>query len=139
MMLQQNGTTAEILEKAHAIAKKELKEPDSRYGYAELDKHLNVTKLTELELDKQSSIGYTYKCLGSAVWALKYGENFKDAICRIVREAGDADTNAAVAGALLGAKCGYDGLPQDWLEGLRHKKWLDEKVDRLLSLLDLSE
>ena len=49
------------------------------------------------------------------------------------------DRNAAVAGALMGAKYGYDKLPKDWLEGLVHKKWLDEKVDRFLDLLGLLE
>lgn len=28
----------------------------------------------------------------------------------------DSDTNAAVAGALLGCKLGYSKLPQDWLK-----------------------
>ena len=32
----------------------------------------------------------------------------------------DSDTNAAVAGALLGCKIGYNKLPQDWLTYAPH-------------------
>jgi len=52
-------------------------------------------------------------------------------------EAGDADTNGAVAGALLGCKIGYDALPKDWIGGLREKDWLEVKVDRLLTMMGL--
>lgn len=93
MILQNKiGDYNKILDEAYTLAKKELKEHDSRYGYAEFDRHVNIKQLSELELDKQSSIGYTYKCLGAALWAFKYGNDFKDAICQIVREAGDSDT-----------------------------------------------
>jgi ADP-ribosylglycohydrolase len=37
----------------------------------------------------------------------------------VVALGGDTDTNAAVAGALLGARDGEGGLPTDWLERLR--------------------
>lgn len=52
-------------------------------------------------------------------------------------EAGDADTNCAVAGALLGynfsttiplilrsLKYGYSGIPTKWLDSLPHQQWL---------------
>ena len=39
----------------------------------------------------------------------------------IILQGGDADTNAAVAGALLGAKLGFGSLPQNLIEQLRHK------------------
>ncbi len=36
-------------------------------------------------------------------------------------EGGDADTNAAVAGALLGARFGVKDIPLEWLESLRDR------------------
>ena len=45
-------------------------------------------------------------------------------------QAGDADTNGAVAGALLGCKLGYNRLPDTWLNDLFHKDWLDERLRR---------
>lgn len=50
---------------------------------------------------------------------------------------GDADTNAAVAGALLGCKVGYKNLPRVWLDALKEKDWLERKVQRLLGLMGL--
>jgi ADP-ribosylglycohydrolase len=89
-----------------------------------------------LELDKPGTIGYVFKCLGSAMYALKnINGDFKSTIVSIVSECGDADTNAAVVGALLGAYCGYSKLPLDWLEALPHKKWLDSIVDKFISKL----
>ena len=45
-------------------------------------------------------------------------------------QGGDADTNGAVAGALLGCKLGMSKIPKTWITGLRHKVWLDAIVER---------
>ena len=46
-------------------------------------------------------------------------------------QAGDADTNGAVAGALLGCKIGYSNLPSSWKDGLLQQQWewLDNKIE----------
>ena len=49
----------------------------------------------------------------------------------VVNEAGDADTNAAVAGAILGAKYGYDSIPQQYINGLRNKEELARIAQRI--------
>ncbi len=33
-------------------------------------------------------------------------------------------TTAVISGGLAGLKCGYDGLPKDWLDNLRGKNKL---------------
>ena len=53
---------------------------------------------------------YTFKSLGSGVYGLRETD-FEKAIMKITWEAGDADTNATVAGALLGCKLGLSRLP----------------------------
>ena len=45
-------------------------------------------------------------------------------------QGGDADSNACVAGAMLGCKLGLEAIPQSWREGLLHKEWLDQKIAR---------
>ena len=52
-------------------------------------------------------------------------------------EAGDADTNAVVAGALLGCKLGYEKLPKEWLNDLLEKEWLEFRVNKLLVMMGL--
>jgi len=68
---------------------------------------------------------------------LQETKSFKETLHSLIREAGDADTNGAVCGALVGTKLGYDKLPQDWLQALPNKKWLDLKVAKFLQLCKL--
>lgn len=98
-------------------------------------------------LATSSSIGYTYKCLASGVWALRKalppvgGEGPKPAvvferlITQLTMAGGDSDTNCAVAGSLLGALFGYDGLPSHWKQGLKHHEWLVAKADAAASFI----
>lgn len=94
--------------------------------------------LNDLQLDESGKIGYTYKCMGAGFWALRQ-ENFRDALEAIAFEGGDADTNGAVAGALLGCKLGASALPDTWLYGLKYKDWLDGHIGSFLALLGLSK
>jgi len=106
-------------------------------GKDELKHFVSHATLYDLFLDEEKKIGYTFKSMGSGFWALRTGTNFKDSLTALVMEAGDADTNGAVAGALLGAKLGYSRLPKDWLEGMPHHDWLVKKMVKLLDLLVL--
>lgn len=53
--------------------------------------------------------------LGNAMFQLKNAKSFEKGIINTCNLGGDCITNAAVAGALLGAKFGYNGLPSDFL------------------------
>jgi hypothetical protein len=118
-----------VLERAWAYMKR------TRQGYPlqrdEFDNHVHVSSLESLVLHSQG-MGYVYKCLGSALWCLREvvsgRETFKSAIVKLVMCAGDADTNSTVAGALIGAWCGYDALPPEWRDGMRHQEWYLEKI-----------
>jgi hypothetical protein len=66
-------------------------------------------------------------------------ELFESLITNLIMEGGDADTNGAVAGALLGAWLGYSRFPAHWAEGLAHKEWLAHKTHRLLVALGIVE
>lgn len=109
--------------------------------------------LESLKLDEIGKIGYTYKCLGCVLWILDIISSFEknknidknidkklsfEKIIKILcEECGDADTNAACAGALLGAYLGYDDLPKTWLDALPNKKWLDNKIDLLFIKMNI--
>jgi hypothetical protein len=53
---------------------------------------------------------------------------------RVVAMGGDTDTNAAVAGALLGAAVGTVGLPRDWLERLIDREEIAAEARELAPL-----
>ncbi len=78
------------------------------------------------------------QCLGSGFWALRSTKSFKETMHDLIRQGGDADTNGAVAGALLGCRIGYSQLPQDWLAAMPNKVWLDAKVVAFLQLMGLA-
>ena len=87
----------------------------------ELSFHTNVSDLKDLKLDECGKIGYTYKCMGSALWALRTAvaktkvmptrDAVEQVLQELVRAGGDAYTNGAVAGALLDVTIGMTLLP----------------------------
>ncbi|MEY3867771.1 MAG: hypothetical protein RLZZ338_1662 [Cyanobacteriota bacterium] len=92
--------------------------------------------LSTLKLNGAGKIGYTLKAMGAGFWALQYAQSYEDGILQIIHEGGDADTNAAVAGGLLGAKFGFDHIPQKWVEGLLYQEELASKTEAFINLLE---
>ncbi|MCL1466413.1 ADP-ribosylglycohydrolase family protein [Argonema galeatum] len=91
--------------------------------------------LDALSLGEANKMGYTLKTMAAGFWALTHAASYEDGVLQIIHEGGDADTNAAVAGALLGARFGYSSIPQQWLEELAYKQQLDRKVEQLIPLV----
>jgi hypothetical protein len=77
---------------------------------AVFQQYFAMRDLAELKLDDPPAIGFTNKCMASGLFGLRSQESFAVTITRLTREAGDADTNGAVCGAMIGARRGYDGL-----------------------------
>ncbi|XP_077977964.1 ADP-ribosylarginine hydrolase Tri1-like [Glandiceps talaboti] len=115
-----------IIEDSYHYAKVYLPDDEDRRNV--LHEYMNCRNLRDLKLDEPGEIGYTYKCLGAGFWALRQ-KDYRGALTAIAKEGGDADTNGAVAGALLGCNVGYDKLPTSWRDELRHKGWLDKMVE----------
>lgn len=62
--------------------------------------------------------GHCLHSLRLALWALHHADSFEHGVDAIIRTGGDTDTNAMIAGALLGARFGVRRTPDDWLGGL---------------------
>jgi ADP-ribosyl-[dinitrogen reductase] hydrolase len=62
----------------------------------------------------------------------------EEELLRVVSLGGDTDTNAAVAGALLGATMGASGLSQRWLDRLVDAESIRAEAERLIPLAELS-
>jgi ADP-ribosyl-[dinitrogen reductase] hydrolase len=67
--------------------------------------------------------------LGVALFALKTFDAYEPGVLWAIGLGVDTDTNAAVAGALLGARLGPDSIPESWLTPLRER----ERVERAAS------
>ncbi|KAJ6260608.1 ADP-ribosylarginine hydrolase [Drechslerella dactyloides] len=83
-------------------------------------------------------MGYTYIALGTGVWCLRRvmlgKDDFKSVITKLTMMGGDADTNGAVAGALVGGYTGYKAIAPEWRDGLRYSDWLLQKVEGMCVL-----
>lgn len=60
--------------------------------------------------------GYVRVAFRLAYWHLVHTADWRTALVDIVNRGGDADTNAAIAGALLGARDGASAIPAAWAE-----------------------
>ena len=85
-------------------------------------------EIEDLDLQEEGAVGYTLKCLSAALWAYWHAKSFEEGLLTVVRAGGDADTNAAVACAVLGAKYGYGVIPEEYKEGLIYRDQLDYVV-----------
>jgi|SRR5215472_44372 len=68
--------------------------------------------------DYVSQQGWVLIAFQNALWQLVHAANLEDGVINSVMRGGDTDTNAAIAGALLGAVHGRDGIPKRWEEKL---------------------
>lgn len=92
-------------------------------------------KLDELCLDEEYTMGYTLKTLACAIWCLYHADSFKDGLLKAVNAGGDADTNAAVSCAVLGAKYGISGIPDYYINGLNRKDYYDNIINDFTDVL----
>lgn len=91
--------------------------------------------LDALVLDDESTMGYTLKTMSAGLWSLYHCSSFEDGLLAVANAGGDADTNGAVAGSLLGARFGYENIPERFIKGLVRGNVLEEKAESLLSVL----
>eukprot|EP01117_Protostelium_nocturnum_P003581 TRINITY_DN1476_c0_g1_i1.p1 TRINITY_DN1476_c0_g1~~TRINITY_DN1476_c0_g1_i1.p1 ORF type:complete len:786 (+),score=280.57 TRINITY_DN1476_c0_g1_i1:301-2658(+) len=127
-----------IIQQSLAIAKSATKDPVNLQA---LEDAVMCKNFRKLRLEEENSRGQTFKTLGAA-FSCFYEQarddlSFKEIITNVIMEGGDADSNSCSAGALIGARIGYSQLPEDWLNNLIHKEWLENKVDKFLKILGL--
>lgn len=134
--------TGKSLHEEDSVMIEGLEGVESTLNGEEYRKYCYAKTLRELELDDKT-MGYVFKCLGSAVLSLRFAIReglgldarstglFETLISDLIMEGGDADTNACVAGALVGSWVGYSRLPSHWSKGMRNAEWLVAKAETL--------
>ncbi|MDG1279964.1 MAG: inositol monophosphatase family protein [Pseudorhodobacter sp.] len=76
--------------------------------------HALLTARDSLPPDFTRNQGWVLTAFGNAFHRLWREQDFSDALVETVMSGGDCDTNAAIAGALLGAAYGREAIPQAW-------------------------
>ena len=92
----------------------------------------DFARLPESEI---KSTGYVVHTLEAAIWCLLNTDNYRDCVLKAVNLGNDTDTVAAVAGGLAGILYGVDLIPDDWLNLLAKRDYIEslcEKFDKSL-------
>jgi ADP-ribosylglycohydrolase len=88
----------------------------------ELQEDIDIAALDDPQLDDgamnitSKSMGFVRIAFRLAFWELLHVDNFEHALLDVANRGGDADTNCAITGALLGARFGASGIPAGWRE-----------------------
>lgn len=116
--------------------------PYSREGLERLAKDLGIEFTLKDAYDIVDGIkdgrfypgGYSVTTLAWGLWAADEDKTF-DFIFKPVNMGGDADTNAAVAGAVFGAKLGFQNIRRHYnlVDGLLRKDELNRVVEALVN------
>ena len=94
--------------------------------------YVNVLKMEKNDLKPSGYVVDTFNCV---LWCCLANNNFKDAIIEIANLCGDADTTAAIAGGLMGAAYGLEGIPNEWV----NKIIIKDDINNLLSKFNSNE
>lgn len=86
-----------------------------------------------LPRDEIKSSGYVVDTLEAALWCLLTTANYRDCVLKAVNLGDDTDTVAAVAGGLAGALYGYDAIPEEWLDMLKRRDYIEAMCERASS------
>jgi ADP-ribosyl-[dinitrogen reductase] hydrolase len=105
-----------------------------REGAEELE-HLVETAGVSRPIDGPDQ-GFTLFTAAVALRLAAHERPFEDGLREVVALGGDTDTNAAVAGALLGALHGRAALPSAWLLKLADRQEIEREAEALASLAE---
>ncbi|CAN5676345.1 ADP-ribosylglycohydrolase family protein [soil metagenome] len=106
---------------------------------AEAVRSVEGSSLDGLELDDPMDMGYTLKAMSVALWCSFQAADLEAVVVDVVNGGGDTDTNGAVAGAVMGARVGAEGIPQRWLGNIPRADELTAIADRLFEASQASD
>jgi ADP-ribosylglycohydrolase len=80
--------------------------------------------------------GFVFFTAGVALRTAAQAASFEQGLLDVVALGGDTDTNAAVTGALLGARDGLRSIPSGWLEKLVDHEAITREAEAMADLAD---
>jgi ADP-ribosyl-[dinitrogen reductase] hydrolase len=89
----------------------------------------------DLPIARAGEAGYVVHCVEIAFWFVTHDRSLEESLIALAQAGGDTDTNAAVAGALLGARYGDVALPPRWIDQITGVQGIAELAERLVSAL----
>jgi len=90
---------------------------------------------SDLPIARAGEAGYVVHCVEIAFWFATHDRSLEESLVYLAQAGGDTDTNAAVAGALLGARYGEVALPPRWLDQITGVEGIAKLAERLVTAL----
>lgn len=78
-----------------------------------------------------SSSGYVVHTLEATVWSLINTDSFERALLKAVNLGDDSDTVGAITGGLAGLYYGYDVIPDEWLNVIQKREWIEDMINAI--------
>lgn len=104
-----------------------------------IDLAYQAKEIAELQPDHADSMAYTLRTLAIALWAFLNAQSFEEGLLAVVNAGGDADTNAAVACAILGAKFGYSTIPEYYIKNLHNSDAYRRRCNGFISKIPMGD
>jgi len=89
----------------------------------------------DLPIARAGEAGYVVHCIEIAFWFVTHDRSLEEALISLAQAGGDTDTNAAVAGALLGARYGEVALPPRWVDQITGVEGIAQLAERLVDAI----
>jgi len=91
---------------------------------------IKITK-PDFETEIKPTEGFVVLSLRVALWASFTSQSFAEGIIKAISIGGDTDTYGAIAGGILGAHYGVQGIPANWLSVMQGTQVMTDIADRL--------
>lgn len=88
---------------------------------------------SDLPITRAGEAGYVVHCVEIAFWFATHDRSLEESLVFLAQAGGDTDTNAAVAGALLGARHGEVALPPRWMDQITGVEGIAQLAERLVT------
>ena len=106
--------------------------PNTKHELRKYNRLFDLSKFANLpERDIRSS-GYVVDAFEAAVWSAITTNSYEDALLTAVNLGLDTDTVGAICGGLCALYYGIGGekgIPQEWIDALKRKEWIDEMCE----------
>ena len=88
---------------------------------------------------KIGNSGFVVHTVGVSAFSFLKNENYLNSVLPLIKSGGDADTNAAVTGAITGAFYGIDSIPSELIDKLEDGKKILRYANELYEIWNKKE
>ncbi len=99
-------------------------------------KRILKNDISSFVVDEIKSSGYVVDSLEASIWAVLRAEDFRETIVEAINLGGDTDTIGAIAGSMAGIIYGYDNMPEEWINAIARKDYIEELCNKFEKKLE---